>query len=84
MAQKKKSDRLSGTIKSLEPATKTIKMQMSTGPAIRTITYDENTTFTLEKKPAGADALKEGLRIVAAGQFEGVNLKANRIALYLK
>ena len=80
----KKPDRLSGHIQTIDTGKKEIKMRMSTTQAIRTIMYDDNTKFTMEKKPAGADALKDGLRIVATGKFEGNDLKADNIALYLK
>ena len=43
--------------------------------------YDANTKFTMQGKPGTADDLKEGLKIVAIGKFEGVKLQATQVAL---
>ena len=78
-----KMDRLSGVVKSVDAASMTIEMRMRTSPnQTRKIMYDGSTSFTLDGKPAKAEDTKEGLRIVALGKFEGVNLKASQVALY--
>jgi hypothetical protein len=83
LAQKAaKQGRLSGVVKSFDKSKMTIEMRGKTSAGVvRNIMYDPNTTFTLQGKPATADELKEGRRIVALGKFEGVNLKATTIAL---
>jgi hypothetical protein len=83
LAQKKaKPDRLSGIVKSVDKSKMTIEMRMRTSAsAVRQIMYDASTKFTMQGKPGTADDLKEGLRIVALGTFEGVNLKATQVAL---
>lgn len=75
-------DRLSGSIKSINKEKMSIEIAMRKSPnVVRVCFYDANTRFTYKNKPAKADDLKEGLRIVAVGRFEGVNLKASDIAL---
>ena len=78
----KKPDRLSGVIKSFDKAKMTIDLAPSKSPnAIRKVMFDASTKFTLDGKPAQADAVADSLRIVALGTFEGVNLKATEISL---
>ena len=83
LAQKAaKQDRLSGIIRSVDKSKMTIEMRGRTDANIvRNIMYDANTKFKLQGKPATADDLKDGRRIVALGKFEGVNLKATQVAL---
>lgn len=82
---KKKDDRLSGLVTNVDASKMTIEMHMRNDPnAIRKIMYDDATTFTLGGKPAKSSDVKPGNGIVALGTFEGVNLKATRIALTLK
>jgi hypothetical protein len=83
LAQKAvKQDRLSGIVKSVDKGKMTIEMRGRTNANIvRQIMYDANTRFTMQGKPGTADDLKESLRIVAVGKFEGVNLKATQVAL---
>jgi hypothetical protein len=80
-----KQDRLSGVVKTVYLDQKTIEMHLRTSPnQIRKIMYDDSTSFTMDGKPAKPEDTKEGLRIVALGKFEGVNLKASQVALYNK
>ena len=83
LAQKAaKQDRLSGIIRSVDKSKMTIEMRGRTDANIvSNIMYDANTHFTLQGKPATADDLKDGRRIIALGKFEGVNLKATQVAL---
>ena len=83
LAQKAaKPDRLSGYVRSVDKGKMTIEMRMRTSAsAIRQIMYDSSTKFTMQGKPGTADDVKEGLRIVALGKFEGVNLRATQVAL---
>lgn len=86
LAQKAaRPDRLSGFVKGVDKAKMTIEMRGRTNANIvRQIMYDANTQFTLQGKPATADDLKEDLRIVAIGKFEGINLKATQVALTVR
>jgi hypothetical protein len=78
----KKPDRLSGVVKSVDKAKMTVDLTPSKSPnAVRKVMFDASTKFTLDGKPAQADALADSLRIVAVGTFEGVNLKATEISL---
>lgn len=78
-----KQDRLSGVVNSVDTSTKTIQIHMRKSTAqVRKIMYDDSTSFTLDGKAAKVEDVKEGLRIVAVGKFEGVNLKATQVALY--
>ena len=80
--KKAKIDRLSGIVQSVDAGASTIQMHVRKNASqVRKIMYDNSTTFTLDKKPAKASDVKEGLGIVAIGKFEGVNLKATQIAL---
>lgn len=83
LAQKAaKPGRLSGIVKSIDKSKTTIEMRgRSSSNAVRLIMYDANTKFTMQGKPATADDVKEDLRIVANGTFDGVNLKATQVAL---
>src|SRR6266704_1723785 len=83
LAQKAaKPGRLSGIVKSVDKSKMTIEMRgRNSSNAVRRIMYDASTRFTMQGKPGTADDLKEDLRIVANGTFEGVNLKATAIAL---
>jgi hypothetical protein len=82
---KKKDDRLSGLVTNVDTDKMTIEMHMrNNASAIRKIMYDGATTFTLDGKPAKSSDAKPGNGIVALGKFEGVNLKATKIALTLK
>ena len=87
LAQKKaaKPDRLSGVVKSVDKSKMTIEMRGRTSAnVVRLIMYDADTKFTIQGKPGTADDLKQDLRIVALGKFEGVNLKATQVALTLR
>ncbi len=86
LAQKApKLDRLSGVIKSVDKGKMTIEIRGRTNAnAIRLVMYDVGTNFTMQGKPGTADDLKEGLRIVALGKFEGINLKATTVTLTLR
>ena len=85
LAQNKKPDRLSGAVRSIDKATTTIQMTMrAASTAVRSVMYDPSTKFTLNGKPATADDVKSGQRIVALGKFEGVKLKAATVTLTLR
>jgi hypothetical protein len=78
----KKEDRLSGLVKAIDAAKMTIDMSPSNSPgATRKVTWDANTKFTLDGKPAQADVAKVGMHIVALGKYEGVDLRATTISL---
>jgi len=77
-----KQDRLSGIVKSVDANKMTIEMRArKNANAVRLIMYDANTQFTLDGRQGKAGDVTPDLRIVALGKFQGVNLKATRIAL---
>jgi hypothetical protein len=77
-----KPDRLSGVVRQVDKTKMVIEITLSSNPSsVRKIHYDANTKFTFDKKPAQADVVKDGLRIVAIGKFEGVDLKATDVSL---
>ena len=81
----KKPDRLSGVVRSVDAGAKTIEMHIRKNPnQVRKIMFDDSTKFTLGGKPAKAADAKEGYGIVALGRFEGINLKADQVALTLR
>ncbi len=78
--KKAQGDRLSGTVKTVDAKTMTIEITMSRTPsAVRKIMWDESTKVLVGDKPGSSSDIKEGMRIVAVGKFEGVNLKATTI-----
>ncbi len=85
LAKEPKPDRLSGYVKTVEKKDMVISMHTKSNPNIeRKIMYDTNTKFTVLGKPGSIDDVKEGMRIVAIGKFEGTNLKATDVSLTAK
>lgn len=74
-------DRLSGSVKSIDKKTMVIELTPRNSTAVRKVHYDANTKFTLIDKPGKVDDVMEGMRIVAVGKFDGVDLKASNISL---
>src|SRR5689334_22677679 len=69
-----KHDRLSGRVKSVDKNAMTLEMHTNSNPTVsRKVKWNADTKFTSGDKPASADDLKEGARIVAVGKFEGVD-----------
>jgi cytochrome c-type biogenesis protein CcmE len=82
LAQETKPDRLSGRVKSIDKKGMVIEMYMRRQQSVvRKIMYDANTKFTVAGKAGKPDDVAEGMRIVAIGKFDGVNLKATDINL---
>lgn len=78
--KKAQGDRLSGTVKYVDAKAMTVEITMSKTPsAVRKVMWDASTKVTVGDKPGTSDDIKEGMRIVAVGKFEGVNLKATAI-----
>lgn len=78
--KKAQPDRLSGTIRMVDASTMTIEITTrSTPTATRKIMWDASTKVLVGDQPGTAADIKEGMRIVAIGKFEGVNLKATTI-----
>lgn len=81
LAAEKRPDRLSGVVKSVDLARHRIEMRMRNGNVVRVINYDANTRFMFNRKPGKVEDVKEGLRVVAIGKFEGVDLNATNISI---
>jgi hypothetical protein len=80
--EKAKPDRLSGYVESMDKAKNTIVMHTRAAPTVkRNIMFDENTKVLVANKPGNIDEVKEGMRIVAIGKFQGVDLKATDISV---
>jgi outer membrane murein-binding lipoprotein Lpp len=80
IAQEAKPDRISGSVRSVDAKAMSIEVNMSQSPStVRTVFWDANTKVTLVDKPGTAADIKEGMRIVAIGKFEGVKLRATDI-----
>jgi len=80
IAQEAKPDRISGTVRMVDAKAMSIEVNMSQTPsAVRTVFWDANTKVTLVDKPGTTADIKEGMRIVAIGKFEGVKLHATDI-----
>lgn len=80
VAQEAKPDRVSGTIRSVDAKAMSIEVNPSQTPsAVRVVLWDDKTKVLLGDKPGTAADIKEGMRIVAIGKFEGVKLRATDI-----
>ena len=85
LAKEPKPDRLSGYVKSVEKKDMTINMHTKANPTLeRKIMYDDKTKFTVLGKPGTIDDVKDGMRIVAIGKFDGTNLRATNVSLTMK
>ena len=85
LAKEPKPDRLSGYVKTIEKKDMTINMHTKSNPSVeRKIMYDDKTRFTVLGKPGSIDDVKDGMRIVGVGKFDGVNLKATDVSLTAK
>lgn len=81
-AKKGTTPRISGRVQNTDTKGMTIEVRPSRGGnAIRKVIYDANTQFMTDNKPGSADDAKQGVRIVAVGEWDGVNLKAKKITL---
>ncbi len=82
--EKKAGDRLSGVVKSIDKAAMRITITPRNSTAQRIILYDAATKFHTGDKEGKPDDVQDGMRIVAVGKFEGVNLKAAEIRVRLR
>jgi len=79
---KAKTGRLSGKVASVDAKNMVIEMHpKAAASSVRKIMYDANTKFKTDGKPGKAEDVKEGMRIAANGDWDGVNMKAHSIAL---
>jgi len=76
-AEKAKEDRVSGRIRLISKDTNTITV--ARGNVQRQVVWDSNTKFTKMNKPGSLDDVKENVRVICLGKFEGVKLMATRI-----
>ena len=84
-AQQQKPDRVSGTVRMVDAKAMSIQVNLSQSPsAVRTVLWDAATKVQLEDKPGTSADIKEGMRIVAIGKFEGVKLHATDIRVRLR
>lgn len=80
VAQEAKPDRVSGTVRSVDAKAMSIEVNLSQTPtAVRVVLWDDKTKVQLGSNPGTAADIKEGMRIVAIGKFEGVKLRATSI-----
>lgn len=80
--EKKQPDRVSGSVRSVDQQAMSIEVNLSSSPSVvRTVLWDQNTKVTLVDKPGTSADIKEGMRIVAIGKFEGVKLRATALTV---
>lgn len=78
----KKVDRLSGYVKGVDKGKMSIVMTTRAHPTnMRKIVCDSNTKIMVAGKAGTFDDVKENMRIVAIGKFEGVDLKATDVSV---
>ncbi len=85
---KERQDRLDGRIQMINKDASTITIRMRSGNATRQIVYNSNTKIGKfagrgnPDKPASADDLKDGQRIIAVGKFnDKAQLEATQISI---
>lgn len=81
---KKEGDRLSGVVKMVDKAGMKITITPRNSSVERIIMYDTATKFYAGDKEGKIDDVQDGMRIVAVGKFEGVNLKAAEVRVRLR
>ncbi len=80
--EKAKSGRLSGVITAVDKGKTTIEMHPRKEPNVRRkIAWDDNTKWTMDGKPGKADDAKDGLNVIAVGNWDGTTLQATQISL---
>jgi hypothetical protein len=74
-------DRIEGTIQALDKAKSTLTLVQSSGTTKPTwhVMYNDQTKFTARNKPAKADNLKEGQRVIILGKYDQNVMTASRI-----
>jgi len=68
--EKKKEERVSGTLEILNKDKKTIVLQGTGGEAQKQLMYDEKTVVTKDNKPAKVDDLANGQRLICVGHTD--------------
>jgi len=68
--EKKKEERVSGTLEILNKEKKTIVLQGTGGEAQKQLMYDEKTVVTKDNKPAKVDDLSSGQRLICIGHTD--------------
>ena len=78
----KKADRLSGYVESVDRNAKTITMHTKANTNVkRKIMWDDKTQVITMDKPGTVADIKDGMRIVAVGTFQNLDLMATKISL---
>jgi len=78
--EKTKLDRIEGTIQSINKDKSTIGVkQGGTTAAVWQVVYTDKTKYTLRNKPAKAEDLKNGMRVIVLGKYDKEVLTAARI-----
>jgi len=73
-------DRIEGTIQTLDKAKSSLAVvQSGTAKPTWHVVYNPQTKVTMKNKPATADDLKEGKRVIILGKFEKDVMTAARI-----
>jgi hypothetical protein len=82
--EKKQPDRLSGVVKSIDTKAMKIFITPRNSSAERVVLYDSATKIFIGDKEGKIEEVKESMRLVAVGKFEGVNLKATEMRARLR
>jgi hypothetical protein len=65
--EKKKEERVSGTVEIINKETKTIVLQGTGGEAQKQLMYDEKTVVTKDNQPAKIEDVSSGQRLICVG-----------------
>jgi hypothetical protein len=68
--EKKKEERVSGTVEIINKETKTIVLQGTGGEAQKQLMYDEKTVVTKDNKPAKIEDVSSGQRLICVGHTD--------------
>ena len=75
-----KSDRIEGIVQMIDKATKTVTVRLTLQNAMRSVIYNDKTTFTVRNKPGTIDDVKDGRWVICLGKYnDKIELIATRI-----
>src|SRR5262245_40362710 len=64
-----KSDRVEGIVQMIDKATKTVTVRVTLKNAMRSVIYNDRTTFTVRNKRGTLDDVKDGRRVICVGKY---------------
>jgi hypothetical protein len=72
-------DRVSGRVHMINKAASEMEIRTSSSSVHRKVAWNASTKFTYRNQAGSIDNLKEGVRVICLGKYDGVKLMAARI-----